>query len=94
MERFHSLHAWELGKDVKVCVAGTQDKGMLQDEGCDPHVIRRDGSALFSQLPVHSTIVMRCLFVGVENAHTGLEQEPAENGFIARPLTADSESGT
>jgi hypothetical protein len=45
------LNTWELRKGIEMCVAGEQDKRMLQDEGCDPHIIRRDRSALPSQLP-------------------------------------------
>ncbi len=33
-------------------ITRAQDKRMLQDQGRDPHVVPRNGSALFSQLPV------------------------------------------
>ncbi len=53
-------------------VAGTQDERMLQHEGRDPHIIRRDGSALFPQLPVNSAVMVRGLLIGVEHADAGL----------------------
>ncbi len=68
-------------------VAGKENERMLQDQGSDPHIIRRDGSALLSQLPVNGGIMVRCLFIGVEHAYAGLEQKSPQDGFIPRPLT-------
>ncbi len=42
------LHAGELREHLKVRVTGKQDKRMLQDEGCDPHIVRRNGGALLT----------------------------------------------
>jgi hypothetical protein len=65
-------------------VAGQQNERMLQDEG-DPRVVGRDGRALLSQLPVNGTVLLRCLFIGVEDANTGLQQKTAKDGVVARP---------
>jgi len=73
-------------------VAGAQDKGMLQDEGRDPHIVRWDGNALFAQLPVNGGVVMRRLLIGVEHTDSGLEKEAAQDGFVARSLGADGKS--
>ena len=59
-------------------VAGTQDKGMLQHEGRDPHIVCWDGSALLAQLPIQSSVVMGCLVVGVEHTDAGLQQKAAQ----------------
>jgi hypothetical protein len=59
---------------------------MLQHQGCDPHVVGRDGSALLAQLPVDCAVMMRGLFVGVEDADAGLQQKAAQGGFVARFL--------
>ncbi len=74
-------------------IAGTQRERMLQDERRDPHIIGRDGSALFSQLAVDSSVMMRCLFIGVEHSNTGFQQKAPEDGLVARPLISDGKSG-
>ena len=65
---------------------------MLQDEGRDPHIIGRDGSALLAQLPVHGAVMMRCLFIGVEHGDAGLHEKTAQDGFFSRSLAAHDES--
>ena|ERR1700722_5752261 len=87
------LNTWELRKGVEMCVPGAQNKRVLQHEGCDPHVIGRDGSALLSELAVDRGIVMGGLFVGIENTNAGLEQKSAQDSFITRSLAAYSKSG-
>jgi hypothetical protein len=74
-----------------MCVAGEQNERMLQNESRDPHIVGRNGSALLSHLPVNSTVIMSSLFIGVEHANPGLQQETAENTFIPRSLSTDSE---
>ena len=69
-------------------VTGEQDERMLQDEGCDPHVVRRDGSALLSQLAVNGGVMMGRLFIGIEHTDAGLQQKTAQDGFVARSLAA------
>ena len=66
---------------------------MLQHQGCDPHVVRRYWCSLLAQLPVHVRVMMRGLFSRVENPHTLLEKEPAQNRFVARSLAARREPG-
>jgi len=66
---------------------------MLQDQGCDPHIVRRDRGALLTQLPVNSGVVMRRLLVGIEHADTGLQEKTAQDGFVARSLAPYGKSG-
>ena len=54
-------------------VAGKQDKRMLQDECCNPHIVSRNGGALLTQLPVNGGVMMRRLLVGIEHADAGLQ---------------------
>lgn len=86
------LNARQLRECVEMSVAGAENKRMLQDEGRDPHIVGRDGSALLTQLSVERAVMMSCLFVGVENANAGLHKKTAQDRFIARPLTADGKS--
>jgi len=71
--RIDDLHAGELRKDVKVRFTGKQEQRMLQDEGCDPHIVGRDGGALLTQLSVNGGVMMRRLLVGIEHADAGLQ---------------------
>jgi len=87
------LHARELRQGVKMRVTGEQDQGMLQDEGCDPHIIGWDRSALLPQLPVNGGVVMGGLLVGIEDSDAGLQQKAAQDSFIAGSLAADGKSG-
>jgi len=64
------LHAGEPRKRVKMGVAGTQDKRMLQDECCNPHIVNRNGGTLLTQLPVNGGVMMRRLLVGIEDPDT------------------------
>lgn len=66
---------------------------MLQDKGRDPHVVRRDGSALLSQLSINRAVMMGRLFIGVEHADTGLHQKTPQNSLVARPVTTHGKSG-
>jgi len=74
-------------------VTGEQDQGMLQDEGCDPHIIGWDRSALLPQLPVQGGVVMGGLLVGIEDTDARLEQKTAQDSFIAGSLAANRKSG-
>lgn len=67
---------------------------MLQGEGRDPHIVRRDGGALLTQLPVNSGVVMRRLLVGIEHADTGLQEKTAQDSFVARSLAPNCKSGS
>ncbi|HSP63116.1 MAG TPA: hypothetical protein VLQ90_09060, partial [Pyrinomonadaceae bacterium] len=87
------LYSGELGKHVKVSVTGKQDMRMLQDESCDPHVVRRDGSALLTQLPVNGSVMVRRLLVGIQHTDPRLEEKAPEDGFITRSLGTDGKSG-
>jgi hypothetical protein len=75
-----------------VRVAGAQDKRMLQDESRDPHIVRRDGTALLAQLPVNGAVMMSGLFIGVEHADAGLHEKSAQDSFVARSRTAHSKT--
>ena len=88
------LDANELREDIKVRVTGTQDKRMLQNEGCDPHIVRRNGGALLKQLPVNGSVMMRGLFVGIEHTDAGLQEKTPQDSFVPESLAAHSESGT
>ena len=77
-----------------MCVAGKKDKRILQDEGGDPQIVRRDGGTLLTQLPVNGGVMMRRLLVGIEHADTGLQEKSAQDGFVARSLAAHGKSGT
>ncbi len=61
---------------------------MLQDEGCDPHIVGRDGSALLPQLPVNSAVMMRGLFIGIEHTDARLQQKAAQDSLVARSRAA------
>ncbi len=74
-------------------VTGEQDKRMLKDEGCDPHIVRWDGSALLTQLAVNGSVMMRRLFIGIEYTDAGLQEKTAQDSFVARSLAARSKSG-
>ncbi len=87
------LRPRQLRQRVKVHIAGAQNKRMLQDEGRDPHVVGRYGSALLAQLPVNSAVMMRGLLIGVEHTDAGLQQKTAQHGLVARSLTAYGKSG-
>ena len=87
------LHTSELGKNVKVRVTSKEDERMLQDQGCDPHIVRRDRGALLTQLPINSGVVMRRLLVGIEQADTGLQEKTAQDGFVAWSLAPYGKSG-
>jgi len=63
-------------------VPGTQNKRMLQDEGRDPHIVGRDGSALFPQLPENSA-VMRSHQQSLSEI-TELIRERAESQLLRR----------
>src|SRR3984885_12007526 len=76
-----------------MCVAGTQNERMLQDEGRDPHIVGGDGDALLAQLPVNGSVMVRGLFIGIEHTDARLQQKTAQDSFVARSLTARSESG-
>ena len=69
-------------------VTSEQDKRMLQDEGRDPHIVGRDGSALLAQLPVNGGVVMGGLLVGKEDIDTGFQEKTAQNGFVTGSLAA------
>ena len=73
-------------------VAGKQNERMLQDQGRDPHIVRRDRRTLLSQLPVNSAVLMSCLFVGVQHANAGLQEKTTEDGLVARSLSTDGKS--
>ncbi len=73
-------------------VAGTQDERMLQDEGRDPNIVGRDGSALLPQLTVNRAVMMRSLFVSIEHTNAGLQQKTAQDSLVARSLTSDGKS--
>src|SRR5215469_7574064 len=66
---------------------------MLQHQGCDPHVVRRDRRALLTQLPVNSGVVVRRLLISIEHAHSGLQEKPAQDGFVTRSLVPHGKSG-
>jgi len=68
-----------------MCVAGTQNKRMLQDESRDPHIVGRDGSTLLAQLPVNGAVMVRGLFIGIEHTDARLQQKTAQDSFVARP---------
>jgi len=74
-------------------VAGEQNERMLQDEGRDPHIVGWDGSALLSQLPENSGVMMRGLLVSKKHTNGGFQEEAPQDGFVARSLTAHSKSG-
>jgi len=86
------LHAGELREYLKVRVTGKQDKRMLQDEGCDPHIIRRNGGALLTQLPVNGSVMMRGLLVGIEHTDAGLQEKTSQDSFVPWSLAARSET--
>ena len=73
-----------------MCVAGTQNERMLQDEGCDPHIVGRDGSALLAQLAVDGAVMVRGL---LEHTDARLQQKTAQDSLVARSLTAHCKSG-
>lgn len=87
------LDPGELRKSVKVRVTGKQDKRMLQDEGCDPHIIRWDGRALLAQLPINGGVMMRRLVVGIEHTNARFKQKAAQHCFVLRSLGAHCKSG-
>src|ERR1700751_4240170 len=87
------LHAGELSKRVKMGVAGTQDKRMLQDECCNPHIVSRNGGTLLTQLPVNDGVMMRRLLVGIEDPDTGLQEKAPQDSLVARTLAAHSKAG-
>ncbi len=66
---------------------------MLKNEGRGPHIVGRDRSALFAQLAVNGTIMVRGLFVGIEHTNAGLQQKAAQDSLVARALAAYRESG-
>jgi hypothetical protein len=65
---------------------------MLQHKSGDPHVVGRDGSALFAKLPVNGSVMMSCLFIGVEHSYPGFHQETAEHNLVSWSLTAHGKS--
>ena len=72
------LQAWKLRKGVEMRVAGKQNERMLQDEGRDPHIIRRDGSALLSPLAVNRAAVMGGLLIGEFDGFDNRNVAPAQ----------------
>ena len=66
----------------EVFVARMQHQRVLQDERRQPHVVRRNRSALLSQLPEDRRIVVRRLIVCEEDPYATLRQESAEDPFV------------
>jgi len=73
-------------------VSRTENQRMLQDKGCDPHVIGRDRSTLLTKLAVDGRVVMGGLLVWIKYANARLEKKSAQNRFVARSLVSNSEA--
>ena len=58
-----------------MCVGRAEDQAVLNDEGGDPEVVRRDRASLPLQIAVQSGVVMRCLFIRQQQADLRLPQE-------------------
>ena len=67
-------------------VTGKQDQRMLEHQGRDPHIVRRDGGSLLTQLPVNGGVMMRRLVVRIERTYAGLEEKAAQDGFVTWSL--------
>lgn len=77
------LGSRQLGQGIEVCVAGTEDQRMLEDQSCDPHIVGGYRCALFPELTVNVGVVVCCLVVGIEDADARFHEEAAEDGFVA-----------
>jgi hypothetical protein len=73
-------------------VASAEGQGMLQQKGCNPHVIGGDRRSLPAQLAVDASIMVRGLFVGVQDVNLWLKEKTPEDGFVLRRFAAQGES--
>ena len=80
-------HTHKLREAIEVLVSVVENQIVLQDDRCKPHVVRRNGRALLSQLAKHSGVVMRGLVIGKDDLDTVFQEETSENLLVLR-LTA------
>ena len=74
-------------------IGSAQNQSVLNDEGRDSEVVRRNGGALPAKLKIEPGIVMRRLFVGQEDGDPGTAQEPLQVGGVGRLPIACCKAG-
>ena len=65
-------------------IGSAEDQVVLDDQGRDPEVVRRNGRALPAELEMELGIVVRRPFIGQEDGNPGTAQEPLQVGGIGR----------
>ena len=63
-------------------VSRVQDKVVLQDQGRQPHVVCRNGRALFPKLAEDGSVVVSRLVVGKEHAHAIFQEKTSQNALV------------
>src|SRR3954471_8544093 len=79
---------------IEVTVARTQNQIVLENQRCDPHVIRRNRRSLFSQLPKQCSVMMSRLIVRKENFDTVLHQEASQYSLVVSLLSSVRETSS
>jgi len=77
-------HADELREAIEVLVSVVENQIVLQDDRCKPHVVRRNGRALLSQLAKHRSVVMGRLVISKDDLDAVFQEEASENLLVLR----------
>src|SRR3954451_11459838 len=79
---------------IEVTVARTQNQIVLENQRCDPHVIRGNRRSLFSQLPKQCCVMVSRLIVRKENIDTVLHQEASQYSLVVSLLSSIRETSS
>ena len=91
--RLSPSDAHELREVIKVPVSCVQNKIVLENNRCQPHIVGRDRGSLFSELPEQRAIVMRGLLIGKDDVHTILEEKGSQRTLVLCLTTSVRKAG-
>src|SRR5216684_3256820 len=74
-------------------VSRVQRQIVLQDERCQPQVVRRNRRALFPELAEEGSVLVGRLVVREEHEHTILQEEAPQYPLVLRLATSVGEAG-
>jgi len=79
---------------VEVLVSGMQRQVVLQDDGRDPHIVRRNWCPLTLKLSIDGGVVVGGLVVRKSDVHTVLEEQLTQRALVLCLSATYREPGT
>jgi hypothetical protein len=76
---------------IEVGISGVENQPVLKRQGCDPEVMRRNGSSLHPELAKSGGVVVGGSVVREEDVDAALHQEATEDALVVPGMTAEGE---